>query len=60
LFDVRGRSIRAQRIIDAVPGEHVQNWDSHDAGGVGLARGVYFVRLECRGQSMTAKLVLVQ
>jgi len=60
LFDVRGHVIRGQDILDAAPGEHLLTWDTGGAGGTGLARMVYFVRLECHGRVASTKLVVAR
>ena len=60
IYDVAGRSVRSFQPLPATLGEHVVLWNGLDRQGVRPARGVYFVRLEAPGRSVSKKLVLVR
>ncbi len=58
VYDVRGRLIRS--IIDrrADPGVHSFEWNLEKASGARVAAGIYFLRLETPGRSITRKVVI--
>ena len=60
VFDTAGRLVRT--LVDGVvpAGEGLRIWDGRDDRGGPAAGGVYFFRLESRGQTLTRKLVLVR
>ncbi len=60
LYDVSGR--RVITLVDDVvtAGEHGVRWDGHDAGGLPVGSGVYFVRLEAPGFMQVRQLTLLR
>jgi hypothetical protein len=60
IYDVNGARVRTlvDRELDAGP--HRVEWDGTDAGGGRVASGVYYYRLEARGQSATKAMVLLK
>jgi len=59
IYDVRGRIVRVLEKGRVEAGSHVATWDSRDAAGQRVARGVYFVDLSAGDARQTRKLVLV-
>ena len=57
-FDARGRLVRVLERRSAPPGSYVRLWDRRSDSGIGLARGVYFLRLDAARGVSTRKLVL--
>jgi hypothetical protein len=60
VHDVRGRRVRVLRSSLLRMGSHTASWDGRDESGGICPPGVYFVRLEWRGEIRTQKLVLVR
>jgi hypothetical protein len=60
VYDVLGRRVRLLEHRDYPAGVHHLRWDGHGAGGVPLASGLYFVRLEAMGQTHVQKVTLVR
>jgi len=58
VHDVRGRLVRSLGTGRLPAGAHVFHWDGRDAGGTGVAAGVYFLRLRAAGRTAVAKAVL--
>ena len=60
IYDVSGRLVRT--LVDGPQGagEYRLLWDGRDSRGVRGPAGVYFVRLETRGQVTTRTIVLVE
>lgn len=60
IYDVRGRRIKVvlDRFVERGP--HTVSWDGRSEGGAISPSGVYFARLEWRGQARTTKLVLMK
>ena len=55
IYDAAGRRVR-QLVSGAQPaGEHVLAWDQRDEGGVAVGPGLYFVRLEVDGRTLTQR-----
>jgi hypothetical protein len=54
VYDVRGRLVTPLDAGSAVTGVHRLEWDGRDQGGARVPRGVYFVRVESRGQAAVA------
>ncbi|MCK4547518.1 MAG: T9SS type A sorting domain-containing protein [Candidatus Eisenbacteria sp.] len=60
VYDIRGRLIRTLVEEVAAVGEHQSLWDGKDEGGVEVASGVYFCRLEAGEFSDTMKIILMK
>ncbi len=60
VFDVAGRRVASLREAAAEPGVHEVSWDGTDDSGGRVAPGVYFMRLQQNGESVTAKGVLLR
>jgi len=60
IYDAAGRPVRT--LVDGArdAGPHEVEWDGRDRGGLGLASGTYFARLESGGTARVRKLVLVR
>jgi hypothetical protein len=60
IYDVAGQ--RVANLVDQVeaPGWHTRAWDGLDRRGARLKPGVFYARLEARGEKHTQKLILVQ
>lgn len=57
VFDTSGR--RVQRILDSElsAGHHVATWRGEGDGGKPVHSGIYFVRLQCDGQTATRRVL---
>jgi hypothetical protein len=60
VYDTAGRLVRTLLDGHTSAGEGVRTWDGRDDRGMPAAGGVYFFRLETRGQTLTRKLILVR
>ena len=60
VHDAQGRRVALLVQGDRDAGEHVITWNGKDAGGVSVSSGVYFVRLEARGEVRVRKVVLLK
>ena len=58
IYDVAGRRLRTlvEGVLEA--GEHSRAWDLRDGSGRAVAAGLYFVRLEAEGKSLTHRLAV--
>ena len=59
VYNIQGRLVRAVLEGAQEPGWHVVRWDGRDSGGVPVASGVYFVRMEGPALRETRKMVLL-
>ncbi len=57
VYDVQGRQVRSLVSGTLEPGVHDVTWDGRSTAGLGIAPGVYFVRLESASWILTRKLV---
>jgi hypothetical protein len=60
VFDVNGRRVRTLSTSARTAGTHEIEWDGRDDFGRDTASGVYFARIEWRGEAATRKLVLIR
>jgi hypothetical protein len=60
VYDVRGHLIRDLVSGRMAAGRHEAVWDGRDGGGRSAAAGVYFVRMNAEGRSLTQKMVLAK
>ena len=60
LHAVDGRRVRVLADGEREPGDHDVTWDGRDAGGHLAAPGVYYVRFEAPGATLTRRLVFVR
>ena len=60
VYDVAGRLVA--RLVDGPvsAGPHEVVWDGKEDAGARAAAGVYFLRLEAGGESLTEKLMLLR
>jgi hypothetical protein len=58
VYDVQGRRVAKLAEGPHAAGRHAVRWNGRDPNGRRLPAGVYFVRLELRGQVVSQKLVL--
>jgi hypothetical protein len=56
--DVAGRQVAVLARQLEGPGAHSATWDGRDAGGSRVSAGLYFVRLESAGRTLSQKIVL--
>jgi hypothetical protein len=57
VFDLRGRSVRTLERAHRPAGRHVATWDGRDASDAPAPAGLYFLRLETGGETLTRRLV---
>jgi hypothetical protein len=60
VYDVAGRLVREVGEATFTAGAHRLAWDGRDAQGVGVASGVYFVRVESAKHTTVGRLVIVK
>jgi hypothetical protein len=60
VYDVSGRRVRTLVGGPMPAGRFTARWDCADQTGRRAAKGVYFFRLQCRGQDLIRRLVLVR
>jgi hypothetical protein len=60
IYDVRGRHVRTLAEREMIAGEHSTAWDGRDGRGRQVASGVYFLRLESPGGTLTNRIVLLK
>ena len=61
VYDVSGRRVATVPLGIVEPGRHSARWDGRDTRGLGVASGVYFVRLRGdKGESHTVKAVVIR
>lgn len=60
VFDAAGRRVRLVAEAQFPAGSHTLAWDGLDAAGQRVASGVYLVRLESNGSSVTRKVLLAR
>ena len=60
VYDVSGRIVR--RLLDDIqpPGQIAHRWDATDDTGRPVGSGVYFVRMDLEGHTLTRKVVLLK
>ena len=60
VYDQQGRRVRAL-LAGALPaGEHPVAWDGRDDGGRPVANGIFFVRCEAEGRTLTRRIVAIR
>ena len=60
VYDVLGRLVGTIEHSDKPRGIHVMSWDGRDNAGVSVASGVYFVRLQFKGEMVSKKVVIAR
>jgi hypothetical protein len=60
VFDTAGRRVRSLSQGAFAPGKHSLKWDGRDDGGRLAPIGLYLMRLETRGGSVTQKIVIAR
>ena len=60
IYDASGRRVKQLASGLEPAGEHSVQWDGRDTAGQSPASGVYFVRLDAAGRSLTSRFVRVQ
>jgi len=60
VFDVNGRRVRELASGVEPAGEHALRWDGTDAGGAAVPSGLYFLRLETPGRSLSLHVVMTR
>lgn len=60
VYDTSGRLVRL--LVDAPQsaGRYAETWNGRDQSGAAVASGIYFIRLESRGQVRTKKAILLK
>jgi hypothetical protein len=59
VYDAGGRLIRRQDLGHLETARHVMTWNGDNAEGSPVSSGVYFIRVESGGMSMTRRIVVV-
>jgi hypothetical protein len=60
VYDQQGRHVRTLLSGAQPAGEHPVTWDGRDDGGRGVASGIYFVRLDCEGRTLTRRIAALR
>ncbi len=60
VFDSGGRRTRALAVGMVEPGVHRVVWDGRDGAGVAAPAGLYFVRLECGGETRVGRILRIR
>jgi hypothetical protein len=60
ILDIQGRRVRTLAHGTLEAGSHLVDWDGRGADGVPAGSGVYFVRMEAEGHSLSHRLVRVR
>jgi hypothetical protein len=60
IYDVTGTRVRTLEVGQQGTGDHIAVWDISDASGRPVPRGIYFVRLEARGEARTLPLIVLR
>lgn len=60
IYNIRGQRIRRLARGVLAKGTHIFSWDGRDDNGRGVASGIYTVRLNARGNSRSARLILIK
>jgi len=58
VYDIAGRQVRSLFSGRCMSGRHVVSWDGATDSGKRLAAGVYILRLDSQGRSLTRKLII--
>jgi len=59
VFDVAGRRVRQMALPESITSQRM-SFDGRDDAGKLLASGVYFCRVQARGESITRKIVITR
>jgi hypothetical protein len=60
IVDTQGRRVRDLARRTMTSGGHEMSWDGRDARGRSVGAGLYFVRLEAEGKTLSHKLTLIR
>lgn len=60
IYDVQGRLIAILVNGQKAAGEHQESWNGRDRNGITISSGIYFLKLEFRGQTQTRKMVMLK
>jgi len=60
LYAASGRRVRTLVDTSLGAGRHRIPWDGHDDGGLPVASGVYYLRIDTGGRVLRDKLVLIR
>ena len=60
VYDLSGRLVKTLADADLPAGYHALLWNGTDSRSAAVASGVYFVRVEARGERMSRKITLVR
>jgi hypothetical protein len=60
VYDQQGRRVRTLVAGARSAGEHPVTWDGRDDGGRGVASGIYFVRCEVDGRTLTRRIAAIR
>ena len=60
IYDVSGRLVRVLKDAPSESGRQIATWDGIGEGGVKVASGVYFCRLEAGSRAETRRIVLLK
>jgi hypothetical protein len=60
VFNILGQQVRSLLDEHLQAGEHEVIWDGRSDAGVEVASGVYFYRLDAKGEHLTRKMALLR
>jgi hypothetical protein len=60
IFDASGRLVRTLEAGNRAAGTHTVTWDRRTDDGLEVRSGIYFIRLEQRGQASVQKLLILE
>ncbi len=60
VYDAAGRLVRTLANAELGPGEHVARWDGANVGGAPARSGLYLIRLEFAGRTLTRRVALTR
>ncbi len=60
IYDVAGRAVRTLVAQDQTPGYYERRWEGTNEHGWKMTSGVYFVRLEAPGYTMSRRVTLIR
>jgi hypothetical protein len=60
VHDAQGRAVRILADAALVAGRHAYVWDGRDDEGRAAASGLYFVRLQAQGRTLTQKILMAK
>jgi hypothetical protein len=60
VIDLQGREVRVLASGSLVAGRHAYTWDGRDDAGHAMPSGLYFVRLDAQGRTLSRKVLMAK